>query len=171
MGCQEGVHALDRSINDKDTDLCADLDWKRVSLWYAEPVQYSVDCRRVRCVRNPREEPWRQSGTALTGQNNTATLILILVKLQPCDPEDPLYALIRLHANPPLSLSHMLNSTSFGFGELHIDWSLCCHMYIMCTILPIAKNRGRVQNQSCLTGSHGRQRPYGGPQSQRRSAC
>ena len=42
MGCQEGVHALDRSINDKDTDLCADLDWKRVFLWYAEPVTASI---------------------------------------------------------------------------------------------------------------------------------
>ncbi len=138
-----GLLDSDGNINSKDTDLCANLDWKRVfglCLWYAEPVTASIadvfDAYET-FVRNSGGKvarpfpPWFDQRQAKTTQPLSFLSWSNSPHLQPCDPEDPLYALIRLHADPALSLSHVLNPTSFGFGASHVDWSLCWHMYII----------------------------------------
>lgn len=138
-----GLLGSEGNGNDKDADLCANLDWKRVfglCLWYAEPVTASIaDVFEayeafVRNSGNRVARPlpaWYNQRQARAAQPPSFLAWSNSPYLQPCDPEDPLYALIRLHADPALSLSHVLNPTSFGFGASHVDWSLCWHMYII----------------------------------------
>ena len=138
-----GLLGSEGNGSDKDADLCANLDWRRVfglCLWYTEPVTASIaDVFEAyeALVRNSGSKvarpfpPWYDQRRTKTAQPPTFLAWSNSPHLQPCDPEDPLYALIRLHADPALSLSHVLNPTSFGFGASHVDWSLCWHMYII----------------------------------------
>jgi nuclear pore complex protein Nup98-Nup96 len=133
------------SGKDKDVaDICANLDWKRVfglCLWFGEPVTASIadvfDSYES-LVKNSGAKvarpfpPWYDQRQAKGTMQSTSLLSWCNSdNLQPCDPEDPLYALIRLHADPKLSLSHVLTTTSFGSGASHVDWSMCWHMYII----------------------------------------
>ncbi|KAK2461179.1 hypothetical protein APHAL10511_006706 [Amanita phalloides] len=136
---------LEGNGKDKDTDLCANLDWKRIfglCLWYAEPVTASIadvfDSYKS-LVRNsggkvaqpfPSWYDQRQAKTPQPASSFLAWSNYSYLQQSP-DIEDPLYALIRLHADPALSLSHVLDARSFGFGTSHADWSLCWHMYII----------------------------------------
>ncbi|PFH49584.1 hypothetical protein AMATHDRAFT_62906 [Amanita thiersii Skay4041] len=141
-----GVLESNGNGKDKDMDICGGLDWKRVfglCLWYGEPVTASIAdvfdayeslvkssggkvARPFPPWRNPEQSkapqqwpslPWSISPSS--GSSSSYT------------PEDPLYSLIRLHADPTLSLSHILNPASFGFGASHVDWAMCWHMYII----------------------------------------
>ncbi|KAF8635366.1 hypothetical protein AX15_000371 [Amanita polypyramis BW_CC] len=130
-------------VNSKDIDLYANLDWKRIfglCLWYGESVTSSIaDVFEAyeALARNSDGKvarpfpPWYDQRQAKTAQPASFPAWSSSPHLQSCDPEDPLYALIRLHSYPALSLSHVLNPVSFGFGASRVDWSMCWHMYII----------------------------------------
>ncbi|KAF8633142.1 hypothetical protein AX17_004643 [Amanita inopinata Kibby_2008] len=129
---------------DSDVDVCSGLDWKRVfglCLWYGEPVTASIadvfdsyeSLLKSSSGKAARPFPsWYDLQKAKKSSQTPSFLPWSTsIHPRPCDPEDPLYALIRLHADPTLSLSHILNPTSFGFGSSRADWSMCWHMYII----------------------------------------
>ncbi|KAJ7222682.1 nuclear protein 96-domain-containing protein [Mycena rebaudengoi] len=117
-----------------DVDVLAGLDWKRVfglHLWFAqlvdapiahvfeaynELVKASTPARRI---AGP--VPWYE-------ENPTAPKARWKLPSPPAAP-DALFSLIRLHAEPTCSLSHVL--TPLSFGPSPVDYALPWHLYII----------------------------------------
>ncbi|PPR00799.1 hypothetical protein CVT24_000731 [Panaeolus cyanescens] len=133
------------------------LDWKRVlglCLWYGTSLDQSVaDAVNVyeRLIKQSisdvsavpklhqvaRPLPrWTQT----TSQASASSLALVPARsglfAGPSDsndvqPEDPLYALIKLYADPVLSLSNALNPRSFAPNLMDFGIGMCWHLYII----------------------------------------
>ncbi|KIM46777.1 hypothetical protein M413DRAFT_440353 [Hebeloma cylindrosporum] len=128
-------------------DVFAGLDWKRVfglCLWYGSSVDASVAdvvnaYERVLLHNSkgtshevarpiPRwaaktisHHPHATSVGAYTGVSRANDTV----------PQDPLYVLIRLHADPALSLTNALNPLSFAPSGLDWGIAMCWHLYII----------------------------------------
>ncbi|EDR08209.1 uncharacterized protein LACBIDRAFT_297625 [Laccaria bicolor S238N-H82] len=125
-------------------DLCAGLDWKRVFglyLWYGTDVDATI-ADIVRAY-----EPAAQTGVArplptwiLEGKHpkftsssvGTSRLDTTFSSASRAkEPDDPLFALIKLHADPALSLSHILDPLSFAPSGLDWGIGMCWHLYVI----------------------------------------
>ncbi|KAK7031341.1 nuclear pore complex protein Nup98-Nup96 [Favolaschia claudopus] len=117
-----------------DIDLVAGLDWKRVfglHLWFSGLVDAPIsqifeaynqlvkDSSPARTIARP--IPWYE-------ENPTASKWRWKLP-SPSSPPDALFSLIRLHAEPSCSLSHVL--TPLSFGPFPMDVSLPWHLYII----------------------------------------
>jgi nuclear pore complex protein Nup98-Nup96 len=119
-----------------DVDVAKGLDWKRVfglHLWFSEPVDFPlaqvfqaydqlVKDGSQRQVAHP--VPWyaEQRSSRMPPSSRW--------KLpSPLPSPDGLFSLIRLHAEPPCSLSQIL--TPLTFGPSPVDYSLAWHLYII----------------------------------------
>ncbi|CAA7267293.1 unnamed protein product [Cyclocybe aegerita] len=132
-----------------EDDVCAGLDWKRafgLFLWYGSSVDASISdvvntYQRI-LLLNSRGEPgpnsiarpipkWaaRKSDQLPLGASRLG--LFIGSTPQENTPDDPLYALIRLHADPALSLSNALNPLSFAPSGLDWGVAMCWHLYII----------------------------------------
>jgi nuclear pore complex protein Nup98-Nup96 len=109
------------------------LDWKRtfgLHLWFSEPVDASIaqvfqaysrltkDSSPGRIVAHPL--PWYKEQASSTSSR---------WKLPSVPPPDAFFSLIRLHAQPACSLSHILTPLSFGMSP--VDYALPWHLYII----------------------------------------
>ncbi|KAJ7180452.1 nuclear protein 96-domain-containing protein [Mycena filopes] len=116
-----------------DVDIVAGLDWKRVfglHLWFSglvdAPISQIFDAYN-QLVQEPsarkiaRPIPWYQ-------ETSSTSKWRWKLPASPTAP-DALFSLIRLHAEPSCSLSHVLLPLSFGPSPL--DYSLPWHMYII----------------------------------------
>lgn len=116
-----------------DIDVVKGLDWKRtfgLHLWFSEPVDASIaqvfqaysrltkDSSPGRIVAHPL--PWYKEQTSSTSSR---------WKLPSVPPPDAFFSLIRLHAQPACSLSHILTPLSFGMSP--VDYALPWHLYII----------------------------------------
>ncbi|KAF8893230.1 nuclear protein 96-domain-containing protein [Gymnopilus junonius] len=126
-------------------DIFTGLDWKRVfglCLWYGTSVDASVS-DVVKVYESILEESqesdvsrpvpkWIASKPkkGLSSSLGSSPLGLFAAAQQ-TQPEDPLYILIKLHADPALSLSKALNPLSFA--PTGLDWGIgmCWHLYII----------------------------------------
>jgi len=128
-------------------DLCAGLDWKRVFglyLWYGTDVDATI-ADVVRAY-----EPAAQTGAArplptwtlegkrlqstsssvgTSGTSRLGTSFSSASRVK--GPDDPLFALIKLHADPALSLSHILDPLSFAPSGLDWGIGMCWHLYVI----------------------------------------
>ncbi|EKM77441.1 hypothetical protein AGABI1DRAFT_77500 [Agaricus bisporus var. burnettii JB137-S8] len=137
----------EKELTDKDADVCSGLDWKRVfglCLWYGQGLEASIadvirsyeklisqqsnPTSRPRTVAKPLP-PWlldvqkkKQPGALFSRWNS---------KPSNSEPYDPLYALIKLHADPTLSLSNVLDPLSFSSSLLEAGVGICWHLYII----------------------------------------
>ncbi|KAJ3514528.1 hypothetical protein NLJ89_g2324 [Agrocybe chaxingu] len=132
-----------------EDDICASLDWKRVFglyLWYGSSVDASISdvvnaYQRILLLNSRRESdstsiarPIPKWATKKAGQSSlgASRLGLFIGSTQQENvPDDPLYALIRLHADPALSLSNALNPLSFAPSGLDWGVAMCWHLYII----------------------------------------
>lgn len=135
-------------------EVCTGLDWKRVfglCLWYGMGVDAAVaDVVRLyeglvkrytaTMVARPIAQwqiekqtgrPVQQQSGFSAAQRAAATLFSSPSKATEKQPEDPLFSLIRLHADPVLSLSQVLESLSFGPDERWGGVGMCWHLYII----------------------------------------
>ncbi|KAJ7636026.1 nuclear protein 96-domain-containing protein [Mycena polygramma] len=118
--------------NCADVDIVAGLDWKRVfglHLWFSghvdAPVAQVFDAYN-RLVKEstrkvPGPIPWYEEAS-------TTSKWRWRLPSPPSAP-DALFSMIRLHADPSCSLSHVLTPLSFGPSPL--DYSLPWHLYII----------------------------------------
>ncbi|TFK32347.1 nuclear protein 96-domain-containing protein [Crucibulum laeve] len=139
----------DDDTTDVGQNVCAGLDWKRVfglCLWYAESVDASVAdvvrayenllLRRSNIVAKP-IPTWLVNAQKKAGSTAPHSLFapsrlgLRFGSSLDKEPEDALYALIKLHADPALSLSRVLDPLSFGPSGLDWGISMCWHLYII----------------------------------------
>ncbi|KAJ7460571.1 nuclear protein 96-domain-containing protein [Mycena latifolia] len=115
-----------------DVDILTGLDWKRVfglHMWFSNLVDAPIsqifdaynrlveDSAPDRKVAGP--IPWYEE-TGIKSRWKLAS---------PSFVPDALFSLIRLHAEPSCSLSHVLTPLSFGLSPL--DYSLPWHLYII----------------------------------------
>jgi nuclear pore complex protein Nup98-Nup96 len=117
-----------------DIDLSKDLDWKRtfgLYLWFSEPLDASIAQ-----VFDSYSRHWRDSPNDATSprpsyqEHSTAASISSRWRLPSSTPPvDALFSLIKLHADPACSLSHILMPSSFGPSPA--DYSLPWHLYIL----------------------------------------
>ena len=136
-----------------DDNICAGLDWKRVfglCLWYGSGVDVSVadvvkTYERILLsnsrgslgdVSRPIPKWTVNQKKSQTTSLATSRLGLFLgssstTHLPAEHAEDPLYVLIKLHADPALSLSKALNPLSFSSSGLDIGVAMCWHLYII----------------------------------------
>jgi len=126
-------------------EVCSGLDWKRVFglyLWYGTKVDSSIsDVVKVYesvLLRNsptPSTEVARPIPKWITTQSNHgktfSRLGLYAGTSPPQEPDDPLYALIKIYADPTLSLSKALNPLSFAPSGLDWGVAMCWHLYII----------------------------------------
>lgn len=142
------------SANRPEDDLFAGLDWKRVfglCLWYGTTVDASVadavaayEHIILKNSKGPSGEiarpiPKWASASGKKGSQLPPVagpglgLYLGSSPRHAKDslPDDPLYALVKLHADPALSLTSALNPRSFGPSG--IDWGIgmCWHLYVI----------------------------------------
>ncbi|TFK73374.1 hypothetical protein BDN72DRAFT_814625 [Pluteus cervinus] len=142
-------------------EVLSSLDWKRVfavCLWYGHSGQIDKSVRDVFSAyenlftrdttgKVARPLPWyAESGT---GKPSSPWK---LDSSQP--PHDAHYSLLRLHADPTLSLSHVLSPLSFSPSPA--DWSLCWHLYILLSRCMRVRDLGdRSEPVSTRSRSHG----------------
>ncbi|KAJ3519162.1 hypothetical protein NMY22_g13327 [Coprinellus aureogranulatus] len=136
-------------------EVCAGLDWKRVfglCLWYGMGVDAAVAdvvrlyeglLQRYSAAQVAKPLPqWQieqpqarssqaQSGLTATQRTAATSLFSSLSSTNEKQPEDPLFSLIRLHADPVLSLSQVLEPLSFGPDERWGGVGMCWHLYII----------------------------------------
>lgn len=126
----------------KDVEIATGLDWKRVfglHLWFAQPLDATIAE-----VFDSYEKHWKQMdeyartnvsvaspipwySQTSNGEHQHATSLWRLPNgAEPCD---GLYSLIQLHAQPGLSLSHIMSPLSYGTSP--VDFSLPWHLYII----------------------------------------
>ncbi|KAJ7132067.1 nuclear protein 96-domain-containing protein [Mycena epipterygia] len=117
-----------------DVDIVAGLDWKRVfglHLWFSELVDAPIS--QVFAAYNrlvDKSTPTRKIAGPIPWYEETLTPSKSRWKLpSPSSAPDALFSLIRLHAEPSCSLSHVLSPLSFGLSPL--DYSLPWHLYII----------------------------------------
>ena len=132
--------------------LCAGLDWKRtfgLCLWYGTSVDSSVadavnayehilsqSAQSPSSPSNQIAQPipkWAISKNSLLPPSLASSRLGLFASSLSLNqvPDDPLFALIKLYADPTLSLSKALNPLSFSpFG---LDWGIgmCWHLYII----------------------------------------
>jgi nuclear pore complex protein Nup98-Nup96 len=143
-----GVVQQDESDGLQTDYLYAALDWKRVfglCLWYGTSVDASiadvVNAHERILLQNskgtfndvarpiPRwaEKAIAHQPLAVSGLG----LFMGASKVKDSIPQDPLYVLIRLHADPALSLTSALNPLSFSPSGLDWGIAMCWHLYII----------------------------------------
>lgn len=131
-----------------EDDICVGLDWKRVFglyLWYGTNVDAPIadvikayerttlskpDGERSRPIPKWVIEKRKKGGY---GQPLSSSRLGLFLQSSPTDdlPEDPLYALIKLHSDPALSLSKALNPLSFSPTGVNLGVVMCWHLYII----------------------------------------
>ncbi|KAF9446476.1 hypothetical protein P691DRAFT_733167 [Macrolepiota fuliginosa MF-IS2] len=137
-------------LADKDADICSGLDWKRVfglCLWYDEGLEASIS-DVVKAYEKLIARQSNQANTAAKPKPAAKPLPPWLLDVQRkklpaallskwnnkpihTEPDDPLYALIKLHADPVLSLSNVLNPLSFSSSLMEAGIAMCWHLYII----------------------------------------
>ncbi|KXN87770.1 Nuclear pore complex protein Nup98-Nup96 [Leucoagaricus sp. SymC.cos] len=142
----------EEELADKDADVCSGLDWKRVfglCLWYGESLEASI-ADVVATYERLLSWPSNAASTSTdktkpVAKPSSPWLLDVLRKKLPipllskwtnrpatssAEPDDPLYALIKLHADPALSLSTALDPLSFSSSLLEAG-TMCWHLYII----------------------------------------
>ena len=129
-------------------DLYTGLDWKRVfglSLWYGTSVDASIAdvvnaherflLQNSKGTSNDVARPIpRWAEKAVPHQSLVVSGLGLFTgasKVKDNVPQDPLYVLIRLHADPALSLTNALNPLSFAPSGLDWGIAMCWHLYII----------------------------------------
>ncbi|KAF8962583.1 nuclear protein 96-domain-containing protein [Flammula alnicola] len=132
-----------------EEDVFGGLDWKRVfglCLWYGTNVDSSVAdvvnayermlLRNSKGTLNDIARPtpkWATTQNKAPHPSLAASSLGLFVGSSNLREtvEDPLYVLIKLHADPALSLSNALNPLSFA--PTGLDWgvSMCWHLYVI----------------------------------------
>jgi nuclear pore complex protein Nup98-Nup96 len=167
-----------------EDDICTGLDWKRVFglfLWYGSSVDASIAdvvknyegviLQNSRAASSEVSRPipkWAIEKKKREPQLPSSRLGLLLSSsaiTSPEDlPDDPLYALIKLHANPALSLSKTLNPLSFSSAGVDLGIVMCWHLYIVLsrvmrvrdfsdrTLLPIQRRKHRKRHSGLING-------------------
>ncbi|KAF9525060.1 nuclear protein 96-domain-containing protein [Crepidotus variabilis] len=146
-------------VDDKsrpEADVCAGLDWKRVfglCLWYGTGVDSSIadvvtqyESILLRNSRGPSLKEVAHPIPRWAVQDSKKGLVapvpapsnlgsLLPSPSTPASsealPDDPLYALIKLYANPTLSLSKALDPLSFSRSAVDVGVAMCWHLYII----------------------------------------
>ncbi|KAJ6581258.1 nuclear protein 96-domain-containing protein [Mycena capillaripes] len=116
--------------NCADVDIVAGLDWKRVfglHLWFSGHVDAPISQVFDAYNRLVKESTRKISGP-IPWYEETPRASRWRLSSPPSVP-DALFSLIRLHAEPSCSLSHVLTPLSFGPSPL--DYSLPWHLYIV----------------------------------------
>lgn len=135
-------------------EVCAGLDWKRIlglCLWYGTGIDTSV-AEVVQLYEGllkrynpsqisrplPKYQQERKSGSPSSSSvlsrfdlGASRSLVPSLPSPQKEQAEDPLYSLIRLHADPALSLCKVLDPLSFGPDEKWGGIGMCWHLYMI----------------------------------------
>ncbi|KAF8814679.1 hypothetical protein BYT27DRAFT_7081395 [Phlegmacium glaucopus] len=132
-----------------EDSLYAGLDWKRtfgLCLWYGTSVDSSVaDAVNVyegilsqssQSTSNQIAQPipkWAISKKSLPPSSLASSRLGLFISSFAKDqtPDDPLFALIKLCADPTLSLSKALNPLSFAPSGLDWGIGMCWHLYII----------------------------------------
>lgn len=148
-----GILDAEDELADKLASVCSGLDWKRIfglCLWYGQ----GIDAPISKVVEAYENLVFRQSNSSSSIYNNIAEKPLppwLLHVQRTGHPDallakwkntmassstvakhiDPLYALIKLHADPALSLSSILNPFSFSSSLLKAGIPMCWHLYII----------------------------------------
>lgn len=166
----------DDELTDKDADVCSGLDWKRVMglcLWYGQGLEASISdvvrfyeklisqqsdsSSRPRAIAKPLP-PWlldvqrKKQPSALLSKWNS--------RPPNSEPDDPLYALIKLYADPALSLSNVLDPLSFSSSLLEVGVAICWHLYIILSRVMRIRDfadRRSIGNRKTLVNGHGRE--------------
>ncbi|KAF5330033.1 hypothetical protein D9611_010458 [Ephemerocybe angulata] len=172
-------------------EVCAGLDWKRVfglCLWYGLGVDAAVVdvlrlyeglTRRYNSSLVARPLPnWQSKKGRVVQQQQQLSLVPSSragSTLSNADssshrqPEDPQYSLIRLHADPALSLSQVLEPQSFGPDQRYGGVGMTWHLYIILSrVMKVrdfadraptypAATRGAVGRVNGVTGHYGDQ--------------
>lgn len=146
------VHEQEESDKTREESVFVGLDWRRVfgmCLWYGTSVDASVadvvsayERILLHNSRGPagdigRPVPkWAAAGQPTAPSSSFASSAFgfgagALRALRDVSPEDPLYVLIKLYANPALSLSSALNPLSFAPAPLDVGIVMCWHLYII----------------------------------------
>ncbi|KAJ7090567.1 nuclear protein 96-domain-containing protein [Mycena crocata] len=117
-----------------DVDIVAGLDWKRVFgllLWFSELADAPIS--RIFNTYNrlvKESSPARKIAGPIPWYEETSTPSKWRWKLpSPPSAPDALFSLIRMHAEPSCSLSHVL--TPLSFGPSPVDYSLPWHLYVI----------------------------------------
>ena len=147
-----GLLASEEQEGKNEDILCAGLDWKRtfgLCLWYGTNVDSSVAD-----ALNVYERILSQNSQSSSSSNQiarpipkwaidkkyilpppslaTSRLGLFMSSFSTDQsPDDPLFALIKLYADPTLSLSKALNPLSFAPSGLDWGIGMCWHLYII----------------------------------------
>lgn len=150
-----GILDDEDELADKLAGICSDLDWKRIfglCLWYGQ----GIDAPISKVIEAYENLVFRQSNltssSSIYNNNKAKPLPPWLLHVQrtgrpaallarwkntmassntATEPNDPLYALIRLHADPVMSLANTLNPFSFSSSLLESGIPLCWHLYII----------------------------------------
>jgi nuclear pore complex protein Nup98-Nup96 len=134
----------EEELADKDADVCSSLDWKRVfglCLWYHHGLEASIadvvktyerfisrSISKAKPVAKPLP-PW-----LLEIQRKKLPAALFSKWNNPSanpEPDDPLYAIIKLFSDPALSLSNILDPLSFSSSPMEASIAMCWHLYII----------------------------------------
>ena len=143
-----GLEQQEGSDSSQADDIYAGLDWKRVfglCLWYGTSVDASVAdvvnayerilLHNSKGTSNEVARPIpRWAARAISHQPHTTSGLGLFAgpsKAKDTTPQDPLYVLIRLHADPALSLTNALNPLSFAPSGLDWGIAMCWHLYII----------------------------------------
>ena len=143
-----GLAQQEGSDSSQVDDVYAGLDWKRVfglCLWYGTSVDASVAdvvnayerilLHNSKPTSNEVARPIpRWAAKAISHQAHSTPgsgLFTVVSNVKDTVPQDPLYVLIRLHADPALSLTNALNPLSFAPSGLDWGIAMCWHLYII----------------------------------------
>ena len=150
-----GILDDEDELADKLAGVCSGLDWKRIfglCLWYGQ----GIDAPISKVIEAYENLVFRQSNltssSSIYNNNKAKPLPPWLLHAQrtghpavlltrwknmmasfntTSEPNDPLYALIKLYADPDLSLSNTLNPFSFSSSLLESGIPMCWHLYII----------------------------------------
>ena len=162
----------------EDASLYAGLDWKRIFglfLWYATSVDASiaqvVETYEELLQRTPkgtsvvsRPIPKWVSQHGPTGSSPAAGQRLGLFSKTHSDlgPEDPLFSLIKLYADPALTLSHALDPLSFGPSRVGWGIAMSWHLYIVLSRVMKVRDFSDRTNPISRAQPSGKSQPNGG---------
>jgi nuclear pore complex protein Nup98-Nup96 len=137
-----------------EQDVFTGLDWKRVFglyLWYGTGIEASIadvvaayerlTLQHSKSASTDIARPIPKWAAASSGSKKGFQLPsvagpglgLYMTSGIPKDivPEDPLYVLIKLHADPALSLTNALNPLSFAPSAMDWGIGMCWHLYVI----------------------------------------
>jgi nuclear pore complex protein Nup98-Nup96 len=177
-----GLVGSDEERSRPEDDICAGLDWKRVfglCLWYGASVDASVAdvvknyegmiLQNSRMASSDVARPipkWaiekRKREPQLPSSGPSRSSLFLSSSSTPSSedlPEDPLYALIKLHADPALSLSKALNPLSFSPAGVDLGIVMCWHLYIV--LSRVMRIRDFSDRRLLPPGRKNRKRPSG----------